>query len=78
MTNIKCCYQHSNNQWTTRKMTMQRMVTHQDLGESSHKKEEESNERRVVETPPDLAETIRSMMEELQSCKGDNERMIKE
>jgi hypothetical protein len=34
--------------------------------------------RRVVETPPDLAETVRSLMAELQSCKADNERLIKE
>jgi hypothetical protein len=43
------------------------MVTHHELGESSHNREEESDERRVVETPPDLAETVRSLMEELQS-----------
>jgi hypothetical protein len=54
------------------------MVTHHELGESSHNREEESDERRVVETPPDLAETVRSLMEELQSCKDDNERLIKE
>jgi hypothetical protein len=54
------------------------MVTHHELGESSHNREEEFDERRVVETPPDLAKTIRSLMEELQNCKDDNERMIKE
>jgi DNA polymerase III alpha subunit (gram-positive type) len=54
------------------------MVTHHELGEISHNREEESDERRVVETPPDLAETVRSLMEELQSCKDDNERLIKE
>jgi hypothetical protein len=32
----------------------------------------------VVETPPYLDESVRSLMEELQSCKVDNERMIKE
>jgi hypothetical protein len=31
-----------------------------------------------VETPLDLAETVRSLMEKLHSCKDDNERMIKE
>jgi hypothetical protein len=31
-----------------------------------------------VETPPDLGETVRSLMEELQSYKADNERMIKD
>jgi hypothetical protein len=54
------------------------MVTHHELGESSHNREEESDERRVVETPPYLAETVRILMEELQSCKADNERLIKE
>jgi hypothetical protein len=54
------------------------MVTHHELGEISHNREEESDERRVVETPLDLDETVRSLMEELQSCKEDNERMIKE
>jgi hypothetical protein len=54
------------------------MVTHHELGEISHNREEESDERRVVETPPDLDETVRSLMEELQSCKADNERLIKE
>jgi len=38
------------------------MVTHQELGESSHNREEETEERRVVETPPNLAETIRILM----------------
>jgi hypothetical protein len=56
----------------------QRMVTHQEVGESSHNRDEESNERRAIETPPDLAETVRSLMVELQSCKADNERMMKE
>jgi hypothetical protein len=54
------------------------MVTHHDWGERSHNREEESDERRVVETPPDLAENVRSLMVELQSCKADNERLIKE
>jgi 5'-deoxynucleotidase YfbR-like HD superfamily hydrolase len=54
------------------------MVTHHELGESSHNREEESDERRAVETPPDLDETVRSLMEELQSCKDENERLIKE
>jgi hypothetical protein len=54
------------------------MVTHHDMGESSHNREEESDERRVVETPRYLAKTVRSLMEELQSFKVDNERLIKE
>jgi hypothetical protein len=31
-----------------------------------------------METPLDLAETIRSLMEKLHSCKDENERVIKE
>jgi hypothetical protein len=54
------------------------MVTHHELGGISHNREEESDERRVVETPPNLVETVRSLMEELHICKVDNERMIKE
>jgi hypothetical protein len=54
------------------------MVTHHELGERSHNREEEYDERMAVETPPDLAETMRSLMEKLQSCKDDNERIIKE
>jgi hypothetical protein len=54
------------------------MVTHHELGESSHNRKEEYDERRVVETHPDLVETVRSLMEELQSCKAENERIIKE
>jgi hypothetical protein len=54
------------------------MGTHNELGEISHNKEEEYDERKVVETPLDLDETIRSPMEELKSCKDGNERMIKE
>jgi hypothetical protein len=53
-------------------------MTHQELGESSHNREEEYDERRVVEIPPNLVETVRSLMEELQSYKDDNERLIKE
>jgi hypothetical protein len=56
---------------------MQRMVTHQEMGEGSHNRDEDSNERRAIGTPPDLAETMRSLMVELQSCKADNERMMK-
>ena len=54
------------------------MVTHQEVGEGSHKKDEESDERRVMGTPPNLAETVRSLVVKLQSCKVDNERMMKE
>jgi hypothetical protein len=54
------------------------MVTHHELGEISHNREEDYVERRVVETPPDLAETVRSLMEELQRFKVDNERLMRE
>jgi len=54
------------------------MVTHQEVGEGSHNRDEESDERRTIGTPPNLAETVRSHMVELQSCKADNERMMKE
>jgi hypothetical protein len=56
----------------------QSMVTHQEVGEGSHNRDEESDERRAIGTPPGLAETVRSLMVELQSCKADNERMMKE
>jgi hypothetical protein len=78
LTNIKCCYQHSNSLWIVRRTTAEEMVTHHDLGENSHNREEEYDERRVVETPQDLVETTRRLMVELESCKEDNERMIKE
>jgi hypothetical protein len=54
------------------------MVTHHDLGEISCNREEEFDERRAVETPLDLAKTVRSLMVELQSCNDDNEMLIKE
>jgi hypothetical protein len=57
---------------------MHRMVMHHEVGDGSHNRDKESNERRAVETPPDLGETVRSLMVELQSCKADNERLIKE
>jgi hypothetical protein len=57
---------------------MHRMVMHHEVGYGSHKKDEESDKRRVVETPIDLADTVISLMVELQSCKADNERLIKE
>ena len=54
------------------------MVTHQEVGEGSHNRDEESDERRAIGTPLDLVEIVRSLMVELQSCKVDNERMMKE
>jgi hypothetical protein len=59
-------------------MQTYRMVMHHEVGDNSHNRDEESNERRVVETPPDLAETMRSVMAKLQSRKADNKRLIKE
>jgi hypothetical protein len=38
------------------------MVTHHEMGEGSHNREEDFDERRVVETPPNLVETVRSLM----------------
>ena len=49
-----------------------------EVGDGSHNKDEESDERREVETPLDLDETIRSLKAELQSFKVDNERLINE
>ena len=54
------------------------MVNHHEVGEGSHNRDQESDERRVVRIPLDLAETVRILMVELQSCKVDNERMMKE
>ena len=54
------------------------MVIHHELGECFHNREGEYDERRVVEIPPNLVETIRSLMAVLQSYKSDNERLIKE
>jgi hypothetical protein len=41
------------------------MVTCHEVGDGSHNRDEESDERRVVETPLNLFETIRSLMAEL-------------
>jgi hypothetical protein len=60
------------------KISTHSMVTHHEVGEGSHNRDEDSDERRVAGTPPDLAETVRSLMVELQCCKADNERMMKE
>jgi hypothetical protein len=54
------------------------MVTHHEVGEGSHNRDEDSDKRRVVGTPPDLVKIVRSLMVELQNCKADNERMMKE
>ena len=57
---------------------MQGMVTHQEVGEGSHNRDEEFGERRAIGTPMDIAKIVRSLMAELQSCKANNERMMKE
>jgi hypothetical protein len=41
------------------------MVMCHEVGDGSHNRDEEPNERRAVETPPDLAETVRSLRDEL-------------
>jgi hypothetical protein len=56
---------------------MHRMVTHQEVGEGSHNRDKDFDERRVVGTPLDLVETMRSVMVELQRCKAENDRMMK-
>jgi hypothetical protein len=54
------------------------MVTCHEVGDGSHNRYEESYERRSVETPLDLAKTVRSLMVELQSFKADNMILIKD
>jgi hypothetical protein len=54
------------------------MVMHHEVGDGSHNRDEDSDETRVVDTPLNLDEMVRSLMAELQSCKADNERLIKE
>jgi hypothetical protein len=48
------------------------------MGRSSHNKEEDYDERRVVETPLKLVENVRSLMAELQIFKENNDRIIKD
>ena len=50
----------------------------QEVRDGSHNRDKESDERRAVETPPNLAKIVRSLMAELHSYKADNERLIKE
>ena len=54
------------------------MVTCREVGDGSHYRDEESNERKAVETPPDLDEIVRILRAKLQSCKVNNVRLIKE
>ena len=49
-----------------------------EVGDGSHNRDKEFDERREVETPPYLAEIVRSLSAKLQSCKDENERLIKE
>jgi hypothetical protein len=60
------------------KLQTHRMVMHHEVGDGSHNRDEDSDKRRAVETPPDLADTMRNLMVELQCCKVNNERLIKE
>jgi hypothetical protein len=60
------------------KLQTHRMVMHHEVGDGSHNIDEESDEMRAVETPPNLAEIVRSLMVELQSCKAENKTLIKE
>jgi hypothetical protein len=39
------------------------------MEETSHFRDEESDDRRARETPPDLVEIVRSLRDELQSYK---------
>jgi hypothetical protein len=41
------------------------MVTCHEVGDGSHNRDEEFDERRVVKTPLDLAKTLRSLMAKL-------------
>jgi hypothetical protein len=54
------------------------MMTSHEVGDGSHNRDEESDETRAVETPPNMAKTVRSLRAELQSFKADNKRLIKE
>ena len=49
-----------------------------EVGDGSHNRDDEFDERRAVETPLDLVETVRSLITELQSFKSDTEILIKE
>jgi hypothetical protein len=52
-------------------------MVHHGMEETSCIRDEESDERRVIETPPDLVETVRSLKVELQSYQDDNEKLIR-
>jgi hypothetical protein len=66
LTNNTCFFFLHNKRTINReKLQMHRMVTHHEVGDGSHNRDEEFDERRVVETPLDLAETVRSLMVEL-------------
>jgi hypothetical protein len=41
------------------------MVTRHEVGDGSHNRDKEFDEKRAVETPPDLDETVRILMDEL-------------
>jgi hypothetical protein len=54
------------------------MVMFYEVGDDSHNRDKEYNKRRAVETHLDLDETVRSLRSELQSCKADNKKLIKD
>jgi hypothetical protein len=60
------------------KLQTHRKVMHHEVGDGSHNRDEDFDERRAVETPPDLVESMRSLMVKLQCYKAKNERLIKE
>jgi hypothetical protein len=47
------------------KLSMHSMVTHHEVREGSHNRDEDSDERRAAGTPPGLTETVKSLMVEL-------------
>jgi hypothetical protein len=69
---------HNKRTISREKLQTHRMGMHHEVGDGFHNRDEDSKERREVGTPPDLAETMRSLMVELQSWKAENERLIKE
>jgi hypothetical protein len=49
-----------------------------EVGDGSHNRDKKYDERREVETPPDLAEIVRSLRDKLHIFKVDNERLTKD
>jgi hypothetical protein len=72
------CFVYTRRSINHGKLQSYRMVMHHEVGDGSHNRDEESDERRAIDTPPDLAKTMKSLKAELQRCKADKERLIKE